>query len=132
MLRVAKGTFQVDMKPQPVSGSDDDTNQLGRMALSKVFAGDLKAKGKGEMLTAMTQTRGSAGYVAIERVTGELNGFKGSFVFLHTGSMNRGSQQLSISVVADSGTDDLTGLTGTFEIQIVDGEHFYEFTYSLP
>ena len=104
---------------------------LGRMSLDKRFDGDLSATGRGQMLTAMTAVQGSAGYVAIERVTGTLHGKSGSFVFQHTGRMAHGAQQLSISVVPDSGTGELTGISGTFRIQIVEGKHFYEFDYRL-
>ena len=81
------------------------------------------------MLTAMTPVKGSAGYVAIERVTGTLAGKQGSFALQHTGTMDRGAQQLRISVVPDSGTGDLTGLTGELTIQIAGGQHSYEFQY---
>lgn len=132
MTHVAKGTFQVEMKPQSETGTPDGNNNLGRRSLDKVFEGDLAAVGKGEMLTAMTQTKGSAGYVAIERVTGTLHGRKGGFVFQHSGSVSRGVQSLAISVVPDSGTEELAGILGTFKLNIVDGKHFYEFKYSLP
>ena len=105
---------------------------LGRMSLDKQFFGDLAAIGKGEMLTAVTDVKGSAGYVAVERVTGTLHGRKGSFVFQHAGTMNRSAQELSITVVPDSGTDELTGIAGKFTLDIVDGKHFYAFDYSLP
>ncbi|PYT10028.1 MAG: DUF3224 domain-containing protein [Acidobacteria bacterium] len=104
----------------------------GRMLLDKRFEGDLVGTGKGEMLTALTSVKGSAGYVAIERVAGTLHGRSGAFVFQHSGSMNRGAQQLSITVVPDSGTGALVGISGTFKLNIVDGKHFYEFEYSLP
>ena len=84
------------------------------------------------MLTAMTPTKGSAGYVAIERVTGTLHGRAGSFVFQHSGTMDRGAQQLSITVVPDSGTGELAGIGGRFTLQIVDGKHLYDFAYTLP
>ncbi len=106
--------------------------QLARMALDKQFHGDLEAAGKGEMLTAVTETKGSAGYVAMERVSGTLHGRSGSFVFLHRGLMSATSQELSITVIPGSGSDGLTGLTGEFKIDVVDGEHRYEFAYSLP
>lgn len=128
---VAKGSFTVEMKPQ--SGADTvDGVSLGRMSLDKKFEGDLVATGKGEMLTALTPVKGSAGYVAIERVTGTLHGRTGSFVFQHTGTMNQGAQQLSITVVPGSGTGALAGLAGTFRLNVVDGKHLYEFEYSLP
>ena len=129
---VAKGTFTVQMKPLSESGFGDGNANLGRLALDKTFEGDLVAVGKGEMLTAMTQTKGSAGYVAIERVTGTLQGRKGSFVLQHSGQMDRGAQSLSIRVVADSGAGDLIGLEGIFKIRIEAGKHFYELEYSLP
>ena len=131
MTKRATGTFDVAM--QPMSESDAAPGAtLGRLSLDKQFHGDLLAVGKGEMLTALTGVEGSAGYVAIERVTGTLNGRKGSFVFQHAGIMSRGDQQLSISVVPDSGTEQLTGLSGVFSLTIVDGKHGYVFDYSLP
>lgn len=131
MPTLAKGSFTVEMKPQ----TDPDTAEgvsLGRMSLDKQFDGDLRGTGKGAMLTALTPTRGSAGYVAIERVTGTLAGRSGSFVFQHSGTMDHGAQRLSITVVPDSGTGGLAGLTGTFRIHIAEGRHDYEFDYALP
>jgi hypothetical protein len=127
----ATGTFDVSMKPQSAPEQLSGAT-LGRMSLDKQFFGDLVAIGKGEMLTAVTDIKGSAGYVAIERVIGTLHGRKGSFVFQHAGMMNRSAQELSITVVPDSGTHELTGITGKFMLNIVDGKHFYEFEYSLP
>jgi hypothetical protein len=129
MIRAA-GTFDVKLAPQSLADSKADP-LLGRMSMDKQFAGDLQANSKGEMLTARTATEGSAGYVAIERVTGSLGGRKGSFVLQHTGTMTRGEQHLEITVVPDSGTGDLAGLTGTMSIKVADGKHFYEFVYSL-
>jgi len=131
MADIAKGTFQVVIEPQAPSATQD-ANTLGRMSIDKVFEGDLKGVGQGEMLTALTRTKGSAGYVAIERVTGKLHGREGSFVFQHSGTMSRGAQQLSITLVPDSGTGELLGIAGAFKLNIVDGEHSYEFEYSLP
>jgi hypothetical protein len=131
MKQRAVGTFEVVMKPV-ASEEDPDGATLGRMSLEKRFTGDLAAVGRGEMLTAMTRTEGSAGYVAVERVTGSLHGREGSFVFQHSGSMNRGDQQLTITVVPDSGTGSLAGLTGTFSLRFADGKHHYEFEYGLP
>ncbi|MFZ1754616.1 MAG: DUF3224 domain-containing protein [Caldilineaceae bacterium] len=127
----ATGSFDVVIKPQ---GEPDTTAgaKLGRMSIDKQFHGDLSGVGKGEMLSALTDTEGSAGYVAIERVVGTLHGRSGSFVFQHTGTMNRGAQQLSISVVPDSGSGELTGLSGVFLLTIEDGNHLYTFEYSLP
>jgi len=127
----ATGTFEVSMKP----GSEPEVAAgvtLGRMSLDKKYIGDLVASGKGEMLSAVTETNGSAGYVAIERVTGSLHGRSGSFVFQHGGTMNRGVQQLSITVVPDSGSGQLAGIAGECRLRIVDGQHFYEFDYTLP
>lgn len=131
LQRKAIGTFTLEMKPQ-VAPDAADGNSLGRLSLDKVFEGDLTAIGKGAMLTAMTSTKGSAGYVAIERVAGSLHGKAGSFFFQHTGTMDRGSPRLSISVVPDSGTGALAGIAGTFTLKEVDGVHVYEFEYSMP
>jgi hypothetical protein len=131
MSLLAKGTFTVEMKPEAEPNASEGVS-LGRMSLSKGFEGDLVALGVGEMLTALTPVEGSAGYVAIERVAGTLHGRTGSFVFQHSGTMNRGSQQLSITVVPGSGTGDLVGLDGVFTLSIVDGMHHYEFLYTLP
>ncbi|MFT3818821.1 MAG: DUF3224 domain-containing protein [Rubrivivax sp.] len=128
---VAKGSFTVEMKPQAEPATADGVS-LGRMSLDKRFDGDLVAIGKGEMLTALTAVKGSAGYVAIERVTGTLHGRSGSFVFQHSGTMDKGAQQLAITVVPDSGTGALAGISGSFRISIAGGQHFYEFEYALP
>ncbi|HSM18378.1 MAG TPA: DUF3224 domain-containing protein [Gemmatimonadales bacterium] len=131
MMKHATGSFEVSMKPLSPPDEAGGTS-LGRMALDKTYAGDLVAVGEGAMLTAVTSTKGSAGYVAIERVTGTLDGRTGSLVFQHSGTMNRGAQELSITVVPDSGTEELTGISGRFTINIVDGTHHYDFEYSLP
>ena len=126
----ANGKFEVQLIPQ---GPQDKAEGaiLARMSIDKQFHGDLEAVGKGEMLSAMTDVMGSAGYVAIERVTGTLRGSSGAFVLQHAGTMTRGAQQLTVSVVPDSGTGQLAGLTGTMTIDIVDGQHFYDFAYTL-
>jgi hypothetical protein len=123
----ATGTFEVKLAPQAT-----DAPSLGRMSIDKQFHGDLEATSKGEMLAAMTETKGSAGYVAMERVTGSLHGRAGSFVLQHSGTMNRGAASLSVTVVPDSGTDKLAGLSGKMAIQVEGGKHSYEFEYSLP
>lgn len=116
MTSRASGTFEVRLSPQgqddntPVKGSEQIT--LGRMTIDKQFHGDLEGASSGQMLTAGTPVKDSAGYVAIERVSGILDGRKGSFVLQHTGTMTRGVPQLSVTVVPDSGTDQLTGLSG--------------------
>jgi hypothetical protein len=131
MSGVAKGTFTVDTRPQGEPRVAEGVS-LGRVSLSKRFEGDLAGTGDGEMLTALTAVQGSAGYVAIERVIGTLHGRSGSFVFQHTGTMDRGAQQLSITVVPGSGTGSLAGIAGTFRLNVVGGKHFYEFEYTLP
>jgi hypothetical protein len=102
------------------------------MALDKQFHGDLEATSKGQMLSAGTAVKGSAGYVAMEKVTGTLHGRKGTFILQHSATMTRGTPQLSIFVVPDSGTDELTGITGSMNIIITDGKHSYAFDYMLP
>jgi Protein of unknown function (DUF3224) len=128
---IAKGTFTVEMKPQGAPTAVEGVS-TARMSLNKRFEGDLAGVGAGEMLTALTPVEGSAGYVAIERFTGMAHGKAGSFVFQHTGTMSRGAQQLSITVVPDSGTGALSGIQGRFSISIVGGKHYYELEYSLP
>jgi hypothetical protein len=123
----ATGTFEVKLAPQST-----DAPGLGRMSIDKQFHGDLEAVSKGEMLSAMTEVKGSAGYVAIERVTGSLHGRKGSFVLQHSGTMNRGAATLSVTVVPDSGTDQLAGLVGKMALVIESGKHSYELEYTLP
>lgn len=130
MSQVARGTFEVSIKPLPFEEAGDSEN-LGRMSIDKNISGDLIATTKGQMLTAMTDTQGSAGYVAIEQVTGSLNGHKGSFILQHSATMNRGEPSMRITVVPDSGSGELKGLVGDFKINIVDGKHFYEFSYHL-
>ena len=103
---------------------------LGRFSLDKQFHGELEATGRGEMLTA-GRVEGSGGYVAIERVTGRLHGRAGSFVLQHTGTMQPGALQLSITVVPDTGTGELAGLAGKLAIEITGGQHFYDFEYTL-
>ncbi len=121
-----RGTFDVKLAPQ---AADDAT--LGRMSLDKQYHGDLEATAKGTMLTAMTEVQGSAGYVAIEKVSGTLQGRTGTFMLQHSGTMARGTPQLSITVVPDSGTGQLAGLAGKMGIEITDGKHFYDFEYTL-
>jgi hypothetical protein len=130
-MKRATGSFEVTL--QPLSNSEVTSDPLfGRLLLTKKFNGDLTATARGQMLSSGTLTKGSAGYVAIDQVTGTLEGRQGSFVLQHTGSMNRGVPTLSIMVVPDSGTEELTGLSGTLSINIIDGKHFYDFIYSVP
>ncbi len=127
----ASGSFDVKVIPQ---GAPDSAAgiALGRMSIDKQFHGALEGTSKGEMLTAMSDGTGAAAYVAIERVTGTLDGRGGSFVLMHNGTMTRDSRQLVVTVGPASGTDQLVGLTGSLAINIVDGKHFYEFDYTLP
>lgn len=127
---IAAGSFEVKLTPQTLSDLAAPS-ALGRLAIEKQFHGDLEAKSCGEMLSARGTVQGSAGYVALERVTGTLHGRKGSFVLQHNGTMNRGEPGLSIHVVADTGTEELTGLSGTMKIIIANGAHSYEFDYTL-
>lgn len=126
----ATGTFDVKVTPQPTEDKSADPS-LARLTLDKQFHGDLEGSSKGQMLAASTSVKGSAGYVAIERVTGTLRGRKGSFTLQHFGTMTRGAPHLVVNVVPDSGTDELTGLAGTMTIKIEDGKHFYDFEYML-
>ena len=131
MTQFARGEFVVSLKPLAFEGADPEL-KLGRMSIDKQISGDLTADAVGQMLSAMTSTNGSAGYVAIERVSGVLNGKRGTFVLQHTGTMNRGAPSLVVTVVPDSGTEELVGLEGEFKINIEEGKHFCEFTYRLP
>jgi Protein of unknown function (DUF3224) len=130
MTMHASGTFEVKLTPQ---GSDDkaDGTSLGRLSIDKQFHGGLEATSKGEMLTAGTTVKGSAGYVAIERVSGTLEGRSGAFILQHSGTLTRGAPQQSVTVVPDSGTGQLVGLTGKMTIIIAEGKHSYDFQYTL-
>jgi hypothetical protein len=130
MSNHASGTFEVEAKPQPPYDTAGGVS-LGRMSISKQFSGALEASSTVEMLSAMTGVKGSAGYVAIERVTGTLDGRAGGFVLQHTGTMTRGNAELSVSVVPDSGSGELKGIAGKMTIDIVDGKHLYTFDYTL-
>lgn len=125
----ATGQFNVQMTPLDAHGAGVDGVTRGRMALDKTFSGDLTATSQGEMLTAMTAVQGSAGYVAIEQVSGTLHGRRGSFVLQHFGVMGGGENRLILEVVPDSGSGELAGLRGTMTIDIVDGQHHYALTY---
>jgi hypothetical protein len=131
MTTRASGPFEVKLNPLPFEGAAEGA-KLGRLAIDKQFHGDLEGTSRGQMLSAGTDVKGSAGYVVIEQVAGTLHGRHGTFVLQHTGTMNRGAPSLSIIVVPDSGTDQLVGLTGTMAIVINDGRHTYEFEYEMP
>jgi hypothetical protein len=126
MAKRASGTFEVKLTPQ-----EGVAEGLGRLTIEKTFRGDLEATSRGEMLTAGTAVKGSAGYVAIERVNGTLHGRGGSFALQHSGTMTRGAPQLTITVVPDSGTDELVGLAGTMAIVHEGGARSYELDYTI-
>jgi hypothetical protein len=131
MTQHATGSLEVKLAPlDPAFKSDDKS--IGRMSIDKQFHGELEAASKGEMLTAGTSIKGSAGYVALERVSGSLNGRTGTFILQHSATMNRGTPQLRIFVVPDSGTGQLNGLSGSMNILIQEGKHSYEFAYTFP
>jgi hypothetical protein len=130
MTSRASRPFEVKFTPLALGDPSADAS-LGRMAIDKTYHGDLEATGKGEMLTAGSAATGSAGYVAIERITGKLKGREGSFVVQHSGIMNRGAPSLTVTVVPDSGTGQLAGLSGKFGVKIEQGKHLYEFEYSI-
>jgi hypothetical protein len=130
MTTHASGTFDVTVKPLAREDPSEDPS-LGRMSIEKQFHGDFEGTGRGEMLTAGTAVKGSAGYVAIERVRGALRGRTGTFVLQHCGTMTRGAPDLTITVVPDSGTDQLEGLEGKLTIEIAEGKHSYRLEYTL-
>lgn len=123
----ASGTFDVELTPNSAADA-----AIGSMAIAKTFHGDLDGSSRGQMLSVRTAVAGSAGYVAMERVTATLAGKRGSFALQHSGSLDKGAQALTITVVPDSGTDGLAGLAGAMNIIIDDGKHLYTFTYALP
>ena len=131
MSHIARGTFNVKSAKLVFEGQPEGS-KLGRMSIDKEISGDLVATTQGQMLSAFGEVKGSAGYVAMEGVAGELHGRKGSFVLQHTGTVNRGVPSLQITVVPDSGVGELAGLTGEFKIIIAEGLHSYEFNYALP
>lgn len=131
MQHHVSGPFEVTMTPAAPEQKEGVTS-FGRMALDKRYSGALAATGKGEMLTAVTDTKGSAAYVAIERISGTLDGRSGEFVIQHAGMMARGAEQLAMTIVADSGTRQLAGIRGTMLIKRGGGKHVYELRYELP
>jgi hypothetical protein len=125
----ARGTFDVKVTPQPQD--DSAGGPFGRLLLDKQFHGDLEAVSKGQMLAAQTAVEGSGAYVALELVAGTLNGKRGSFILQHKGTMRKGAYEMSVTVVPDSGTDELTGIAGTMKIIIEGSKHSYEFEYYM-
>ncbi|HWM84322.1 MAG TPA: DUF3224 domain-containing protein [Kofleriaceae bacterium] len=124
----ATGAFEVTLTPQP---ADDPNTGIGRLIIAKHLRGDLEGTSEGVMLAFRTPVDGSAGYVAMERVTGALHGRRGSFALQHSGTSTRGALQLSITVVPDSGTDELAGLSGRMQIIVDGGAHTYELDYTI-
>ncbi len=130
MGKKAKGTFEISMEAEPPYDAEGGVT-LGRVSLSKAFVGDLEGTSSVQMLGVQTKVQGSAGYVAIERVIGRLEGRSGSFVLQHLGAMSKGKQQLVVQVVPDSGTGELAGISGQLAIEIIDRQHHYTFDYTL-
>lgn len=126
----ATGSFHVKITSQAAEDGVGDP-LVGRLALDKTFEGDLVAESRGQMLAVRTATAGSAGYVAMERVVGTLGGRSGSFALQHSGTMQRGDAELSVTVVPDSGTGELAGIAGRMRIIVADANHSYEFDYTL-
>jgi Protein of unknown function (DUF3224) len=132
MATQVRGSFEVKLAPQAAEDKAEGLT-LGRLTIDKQFHGELDGQSQGQMLTGTTDVPGSAGYVAMERVTGTLKGRRGSFLLQHSGTMSKaGGFQLSVTVVPDSGSAELVGLRGKMDIEIVDGKHFYVFEYTLP
>ncbi|HWX54439.1 MAG TPA: DUF3224 domain-containing protein [Verrucomicrobiae bacterium] len=132
LMAHAKGTFEVKLVPQTGDDTGGDAS-LSRMTFDKQLHGDLEGASKGQMLAFGTGAKGTSGaYVAIEKVTGTLHGRSGTFVLQHSATMTRGVPQMTITVVPDSGTGQLAGLAGKFNIIIAEGKHSYEFEYTLP
>lgn len=125
------GKFDANLNPLDFYAKGEQGINFGRMSIDKTFHGELNATSKGEMLSAMTTVEGSAGYVAIEQVIGNLSGREGSFVLQHFGTMSKGKDRLILEVVPDSGSDELSGLVGKMVIRIEEGQHYYEFEYDL-
>ena len=127
-MPIARGTFDVKLQPLPMEGVDGEA-MLGRMSIDKQFRGDLEGTSQGQMLTVATSTEGSAVYVAVERVTGRLGGKQGTFALHHNGTMTRGEAALMVRIVPDSGTGELTGISGSLAIGIENDTHFYTLEY---
>ncbi|MEZ4587955.1 MAG: DUF3224 domain-containing protein [Gemmatimonadales bacterium] len=128
MTKTARGTFEVKLAALPIEVGPT----VGRRSIAKTFGGDLSGSSVGQMISALGGVEGSAGYVAMELVTGTLDGRRGSFILQHSSTMARGVPTQSVAVVPDSGTDELAGLSGSMEIVVEGGKHSYVFQYSLP
>jgi len=131
IMKHARGTFEVKMNPQKPDNKEAEGANFGRMSSHKQFHGELEGTSLGEMLGATTEIKGSAGYVALERVTGTIDGKTGTFVLQHSGTMTRGALELRVTVVPDSGTGELAGIAGRMDIKIDGAKHFYDFEYTI-
>ena len=127
-MPICRGTFEVSMEPEPPFLEQDGVT-LNRNAVRKTFAGDMVGTSEAQMLAAFTGTPGSAGYVAIEHFTGSVDGKPGSFVLQHSGVMDKGDARLTVTIVPDSGAGELTGISGTMEIDNAEGQHSYVLDY---
>jgi len=127
----AKGEFEVHLRPLETYARSGGGNEVGRMSIDKVFHGDLEARSQGEMLSVLTDVEGSAGYVAIEQVSGSLKGRYGTFILQHFGIMDRGTNRLILEVVPESGSGELSSLRGTMTITQAEGKHFYAMEFTL-
>jgi hypothetical protein len=128
-VQQASGTFSVDITPRP---ADPDTDPLGQLRIAKAWAGQLEGLGHGVMVSGGDPTTGSAGYVAMEVVEGSLEGRPGSFALMQMGVLDAGEHDLVYRVVPGSGTGELAGITGTLDLEIVEGTHRYRLDYDLP
>ena len=126
----ARGTF--DVKVTPLPPDDAAAGPFGRLLLDKQFQGDLAGVSKGQMMAAQTSIPGSGAYVAFEQFTGTLGGKRGSFMLMHRGTMQAGDYKMDVTVVPDSGTEELTGISGKMTIIIEGKKHSYDFLYSMP
>lgn len=127
----ATGTFEVNLQPLDSYAKGGGGITLGRMSIDKIFRGDLEGTSQGEMLSAMTDAEGSAGYVAIEHVSGVLQGRYGTFALQHFGIMDRGENRLVLEVVPQSGSGELASLSGTMTISQAGDKHYYALDYEL-
>ena len=129
-MPTARGPMDVNMEPEPPFLEQEGVT-LNRHSVSKTFRGDMAGTSQAQMIAAFTGTPGSAGYVAIEHFTGSVGGRTGSFVMQHSGIMDRGDAQLTVTIVPDSGSGELTGISGDLDIDNDDGQHFYSLRYEL-
>ena len=130
-MPTARGLLDVNIEAEPPFLEQDEL-KLNRNVVRKEFSGDMVGTSEAQMIAAFTGTPGSAGYVAIEHFTGSVGGKSGSFVLQHSGVMNKGDAQLTVTIVPDSGTGELAGISGTLEIDNNEGQHSYALDYQLP